>query len=203
VSEHSERWIPKWVDQAIAERIMTGLLSTLQELRDPQHPWRVELAQTVEKFIADLATDAEMYAQGERMKAELLASPLFVEQAKSLWGEIEGGLPSDLSARNHSIAHAFEVGILSAGRWLEQNSDRHKRINRWVRRVMLRLLLPRRAEIGAYVTKVVQRWDNNTLVDRTELLIGKDLQFIRINGTLVGGLVGVLIFIVSQWLAAP
>src|SRR6516162_11726280 len=53
VSEHSSRWIPKWVDNMIAERVMAGLLSTLQELRDPDHPWRVELSQAMEKLIAD------------------------------------------------------------------------------------------------------------------------------------------------------
>jgi len=68
--------------------------------------------------------------------------------------------------------------------------------------MMLRALLPRRAEIGTYVTHVVKNWDSATLVDRLELQVGKDLQYIRINGTLVGGLVGLLIFVVSKWLAA-
>ncbi len=68
---------------------------------------------------------------------------------------------------------------------------------------MLRLLLPRRAEIGAYVTQVVNNWDTATLVDRIELQVGKDLQYIRINGTLVGGLIGLLIFVMSKWIALP
>jgi uncharacterized membrane-anchored protein YjiN (DUF445 family) len=64
-------------------------------------------------------------------------------------------------------------------------------------------LLPRRAEIGVYVSQVVQNWDTATLVNRLELQVGSDLQFIRINGTLVGGLVGLVIFIASKWIAAP
>jgi uncharacterized membrane-anchored protein YjiN (DUF445 family) len=63
------------------------------------------------------------------------------------------------------------------------------------------VLLPRRAEIGAYVAHVVQNWDAATLVNRLELQVGKDLQYIRINGTLVGGLVGLLIFVASKWIA--
>src|SRR5262249_6550979 len=62
--------------------------------------------------------------------------------------------------------------------------------------------VPRRAEIGAYVTQVVQNWDAATLVNRLELQVGKDLQYIRINGTLVGGLVGLLIFMASKWIAS-
>jgi uncharacterized membrane-anchored protein YjiN (DUF445 family) len=203
VSEHSYRWIPKWVDKMIAERVMAGLLSTMEELRDPSHPWRVELVQSVEKLITDLATDAEMYALGERMKAELLANPLFQEQAKSMWMEIENGLQSDMRARVEAFARAFEVGLHSFGKWLDENQDRQQRLNRWIRLIMLRILLPRRAEIGAYVTQVVHNWDSDTLVQRLELQVGKDLQYIRINGTLVGGLVGVLIFTFSRWVFAP
>src|SRR6516164_9394739 len=165
-SEHSSRWIPKWVDNMIAERVMAGLLSTLQELRDPDHPWRVELSQAVEKLIADLATDPDMHAVGERIKAQLLANPLFQEQARSLWEEIERGLESDPQARAETAARTIEVALHNFGRWLEQDPDRQRRFNRWIRLLMLRILLPRRAEIGAYVTHVVQNWDAATLVNR-------------------------------------
>jgi uncharacterized membrane-anchored protein YjiN (DUF445 family) len=201
VSEHSSRWIPKWVDNLIAERVTAGVLSTMQEMRDPDHPWRIELRQIVEKWIADLATDPEMRALGETMKAEILANPLFLEQAKMLWAEIESGLQADLQVHTETIAGAFEVGLRGLGKWLNDHPDRQIRLNRWIRLVMLRVLLPRRAEIGAYVTQVVKNWDSATLVNRLELQVGKDLQYIRINGTLVGGLVGLLIFVVSKWIA--
>jgi uncharacterized membrane-anchored protein YjiN (DUF445 family) len=201
VSEQSSRWVPRWIDNAIAARVTAGLLSTMGEMRDPDHPWRVELAQAVEKLIADLATDPEMRALGERMKAELLANPLFVEQARALWDEIESGLNSDAAAHTKAIAGVLEVALHSLGRWLTDHPDRRARINRRIRLLLLRLLLPRRAEIGAYVTQVVQNWDSATLVDRLELQVGKDLQYVRINGTLVGGLVGLLIFIAAKWIA--
>ena len=63
------------------------------------------------------------------------------------------------------------------------------------------MLLAYRYEIGAYIERVVRNWDSTTLVERLELQVGKDLQFIRINGTLVGGLVGLLIFIASKWIS--
>jgi len=202
VTEHSSRWIPGWIDRAIAERVMSGLLATMREMRNPAHPWRLELAQSVEKWIADLATDPQMRAAGERIKAEILANPLFIEQAKALWAEIEGGLHGDLDGHAETIAGGFEVGLRALGQWLEDDPDRQARLNRWIRLLMLRALLPRRADIGAYVTRVVQNWDSATLVDRLELQVGRDLQFIRINGTLVGGLVGLLIFVASRWISA-
>ena len=201
VSEHSLRWIPSWVDNAITERVIAGLSSTMREMRDPDHPWRVELRRVAEKWIADLASDPEMLALGESAKAELLANPLFVAQAKRLWSEIETGLQSDLSVHTETISKAFQAGLHSLGKWLDGHPDRQIRLNRWIRLQLLRVLLPRRAEIGLYITQVVQNWDSATLVNRLELQVGKDLQYIRINGTLVGGLVGLLIFAASKWLA--
>jgi uncharacterized membrane-anchored protein YjiN (DUF445 family) len=201
VAEHSSRWIPSWIDNMIAERVMAGLLSTMREMRDPNHPWRLDLRQAVEKLIADLSTDPEKLALGEKMKGELLANPLFIEQAKALWAEIEQGLQSDLGRHTETIAEAFEVGLRSLGKWLNDNADPRSSLNRRIRLAVLRVLLPRRAEIGAYVAQVVQKWDNATLVNRIELQVGKDLQYIRINGTLVGGLVGLLLFVVSKWIA--
>jgi uncharacterized membrane-anchored protein YjiN (DUF445 family) len=203
VAERSSRWLPKWIDNMITDKVMTGLLDSIREMRDPAHPWRIELRQSVDTLIADLANDPDMYARGEALKAELLANPLFAEQARMLWSEIESGLHSDPHARADKIAHLLETGLLSLGPWLQDDEERQAKFNRWLRLAFLRIVLPRRAGIGAYVTHVVQRWDSSMLVDRLELTVGKDLQYIRINGTLVGGLVGLLIYAVSTWIVPP
>jgi uncharacterized membrane-anchored protein YjiN (DUF445 family) len=201
VSERTSRWVPKWVDKRIADALMSGLLDSIREMRDSDHPWRVDLRSSIETLIADLASDPEMYARGEALKTEFLANPLLAEQARTLWSEIESGLHSDPDARAAKIAHLLESGLLSLGPWLQDDIERKARLNRWLRFAFLRIVLPRRENIGAYVTHVVQRWDSSTLVDRLELTVGKDLQYIRINGTLVGGLVGLLIYTLSTWIA--
>jgi uncharacterized membrane-anchored protein YjiN (DUF445 family) len=201
VSERSSRWIPKWIDRIIAEKVLNGLLGTLAEMRDPSHPWRIELRKTVEKLIAELATDPQMRARAEDLKAELLASPLLTEQARTLWAELETGLASGLPAHAEAIGEACARALRNAGAWLQEDEERKAQLNRRIRIIGERFLLPYRVEIGAYIERVVRNWDSATLVDRLELQVGKDLQYIRINGTLVGGLVGVLIYAVSQWLA--
>ena len=201
VSERSSRWIPKWIDRMIAEKVLNGLLGTLAEMRDPLHPWRVELRRTVEKLIAELATDPQMRARAEDLKAELLASPLLIEQAKTLWAEVETGLVSGLPAHSEAIGEACARALRNAGTWLQEDEERKAQLNRRIRIIGERFLLPYRVEIGAYIERVVRNWDSATLVDRLELQVGKDLQYIRINGTLVGGLVGLLIYVVSQWIA--
>jgi uncharacterized membrane-anchored protein YjiN (DUF445 family) len=201
VSERSSRWIPKWIDRMIADKVLNGLLSTLAEMRDPSHPWRIELRKTVEKLIAELATDPQMRARAEHLKAELLASPLLIEQAKTLWAEVETGLASGLPAHSEAIGEACARALGNAGAWLQEDEARKAQLNRRIRIIGERFLLPYRVEIGSFIERVVRNWDSATLVDRLELQVGKDLQFIRINGTLVGGLVGLLIYTASQWIS--
>jgi uncharacterized membrane-anchored protein YjiN (DUF445 family) len=141
-----------------------------------------------------------LQARVEAAKAEFVANPLFRDQLHALWGEIESRLPSDFSVYEERIAAAVESTLVGSGRWLRDDPALKLRINRWMRYLIKRAISPRRAEIGAFVTRVVEDWDATTLVNRMELTVGKDLQYIRINGTLVGGLVGVIIYTASKWL---
>jgi len=201
ISRHSWRWIPKWIDKMIADKVLTGMLTTLGEMRDPAHPWRVELRKAVEQLIVDLATNPQIQARAEGLKTELLASPLLLEQAKTLWAEIGNGINTGLPAHAEAIAQACEEALRATGAWLGEDAPRKQRLNRWLRAITQHFLSLYRFEIGAYIERVVHDWDSATLVHRLELQVGKDLQYIRINGTLVGGLVGLLIFIASKWIA--
>ena len=198
VSQRTWRWIPKWVDDMIAAKMVNGLAETLQEMRDPDHPWREQANVLVQKLIDKLAHDPEMRAQGEALKQDILANPVFAEQAQALWEELETALRDDLPRHREAIVQWLVGSAAALGRWLEEDAPRRARINRRLRLLALRTVLPRRAEIGAYIAAVVDNWDTATLVNRLELQVGKDLQYIRINGTLVGGLVGLLIFSLSR-----
>ena len=198
VAQKTWRWIPKWVDDMIAAKVVNGLTETLREMRDPDHPWREQANALVEKLIDDLAHDPEMRAQGEALKQDILANPVFAEQARTLWEELETALRDGLPRRREAIVQWLVASAGALGRWLEEDAPRRARINRRLRLLALRTVLPRRAEIGGYIAAVVDNWDTATLVNRLELQVGKDLQYIRINGTLVGGLVGLVIFTLSR-----
>jgi uncharacterized membrane-anchored protein YjiN (DUF445 family) len=198
VAQKTWRWIPKWVDDMIAAKVVNGLSETLREMRDPDHPWREQANARIEKLIDDLAHDPQMRAQGEALKQDILANPVFAEQARALWEELETALKEDLPRHADAIV-GWLAGLAAAlGQWLEADPARRARINRRIRLIALRTILPRRAEIGGYIAAVVDNWDTATLVNRLELQVGRDLQYIRINGTLVGGLVGLLIFTLSR-----
>jgi uncharacterized membrane-anchored protein YjiN (DUF445 family) len=172
----------------------------LEEMRDPAHPWRAELTASVEKLIEDLAEKPEMYARGEELKAAILNNPVVLQQVGKLWSEIESRLDTNSAARIDQMASGLEQALIALGQKMADDEQIHTAVNNWIRIAALRLVAPRRAEIGAFITQVVDRWDTNTLVNRIELQVGRDLQYIRINGTLVGGLVGLVIFAVTQWL---
>jgi uncharacterized membrane-anchored protein YjiN (DUF445 family) len=200
VSQRSSRLIPRWIDAVVADRIVAGLTQTLDEMREPSHPWRIELAATVERLIKDLATDPQLRARGEELKTRLLDSPAVNRQIDALWRAIEARLNSASTSRQ--LADTLEQLLLKFGGRLASDERLGNTINRWLRVAGLRVIAPRRAEIAAFIRKVVETWDTETLVRRIELQIGPDLQYIRINGTLVGGLVGLAIFALAQWVAA-
>ena len=89
VSQRTSRFIPKWVDDMLAAKVINGLAGTLKEMREPDHPWRDEANALIEKLIDDLAHDPQMRARGEALKREILAHPVFAEQARALWEELE------------------------------------------------------------------------------------------------------------------
>jgi uncharacterized membrane-anchored protein YjiN (DUF445 family) len=198
VSQRSYRLIPKWIDAMVADKIIAGATQILEEMREPSHPWRIELATAVERWIKELATDPDMRARGEELKARLLENPVVVGQIDAVWEEIEAQLDSVTSSNR--LFEALEEMLTVVGARLASDARIGDGINRWLRIAILRAVAPRRAEIAAFIRKVVEKWDSATLVKRIELQVGRDLQYIRINGTLVGGLVGLLIFAVTQWL---
>ena len=198
VSQRSSRFIPKWVDDMIAAKVINGVAETLREMREPDHPWRDEANVLVEKWIDDLAHDPGMRARGEALKQDILANPVFADQAQALWEKLEAALMDDLPRKSEAVVAWLAASASALGRWLDADEARRARINRRLRLFALRTILPRRAEIGAYISAVVDNWDTATLVERLELQVGRDLQYIRINGTLVGGLVGLVIFTLSQ-----
>jgi uncharacterized membrane-anchored protein YjiN (DUF445 family) len=197
VSQKSSRFIPKWVDAIIAERIIGGITQLLEEMLQPNHPWRVDLANAIEQLIKDLAEDPEMHARGEQFKAGMLDNPVVIQQINEVWVEIETRLDSPTTASQ--LSGAIERGLIALGERVADDERLRTAINKWLRVAILRSVAPRRAEIAAFIRQVVENWDTETLVRRIELQVGRDLQYIRINGTIVGGLVGLLIFTVTQW----
>jgi uncharacterized membrane-anchored protein YjiN (DUF445 family) len=196
VSRRTSRLIPKWIDGIVADKIIDGVLRILDEMREPSHPWRIEMTTTIEQLIGDLATRPDMIEKGEELKAKLLATPAVTGQIDALWVSIENRLESDETQAQ--LTRVIERLLTGLGTRIRDDDNFRNGINRWLRVAVLRTMAPRRKEIAEFIRKVVENWDTETLTERIELTVGRDLQYIRINGTLVGGLVGLIIFAVTQ-----
>jgi uncharacterized membrane-anchored protein YjiN (DUF445 family) len=197
ISEQSWSWMPKFVDRMIGDRVIRGLGNLAEEMRAPDHPWRVELARVVERFIDRLEHDPQLQADADALKMRLLTHPDLAAEINRAWGGIEASLTSDPAATARMAAR-IEGWLTALGGWLAEDEVLRRRLNDGARIVALRLIAPRRHAIGGFVANVVKGWDAADVVERLELSFGRDLQYIRINGTIVGGLVGLALYAASR-----
>ena len=200
VQAQSWRWLPSFIDQAIAKKITSGLVQLLTDIRHPDHPWRAKLAELVHDLILRLAGDPELRRQGELLKRQLLDDPRLAGQAARLWALLGDRLRRGRIDGGEVIRARLETLIHDLGGWLKADPAVQRSLNSGARALMQQLLVPRRRRIGDFVAQVVEGWDARELVERLELQVGPDLQYIRVNGALVGGLVGLLLFSLSRLL---
>jgi uncharacterized membrane-anchored protein YjiN (DUF445 family) len=195
------RWMPRWLDRILAEKFTRDLLRATGELRDPAHPWRADLNAAVEGLIARLAEDSDWLARGEALRDRLLADPALATRLRGLWAELVGRLAADPPARDALVADVIARGLRGLGVWLSEDPSARERLDRWARVAARRTLSSQRHAIGGFVAQVVAGWDAAEVAGRLEAQVGPDLQFIRINGALVGGLVGLAIYSLDRWLS--
>jgi len=135
------------------------------EMRAPHHPWQIELRGAIDTLIFDPANDPAMAARGEKIKAELLESPIFQMQLNVLCQDVVAQANANAAVHAVSVSTGLQFALLALGKWLGDDKQLQVRLNRWGRRAALRALAPRSADIGA---NVVANWDASTLVGRPE-----------------------------------
>jgi len=189
------------LDERLANSVLDGLYRMLAEvLVDPDHPLRKTVEEGLEKLAKDLATDPETRAKVEAAKREILSNPAVADWWTGIWEQLRTSLIE--TARNPDKVLAGQLGgaMAELGRALREDPALQWQVNRFARRTAVGVASRYGAQIVQLVSETVRRWDAQVLTTRIEGAVGRDLQFIRINGTLVGGLVGVIIHTVAQWL---
>ena len=193
----------KWtgLDERLANSVLDGLYRLLAEvLVDPGHPLRAKVEEGLAKLADDLQHDPETRAKVEGIKRDILANPAVGDWWMGVWERMRHALID--MARNPQAALAGQLGssLAELGRALQDDPALQWQVNRFARRTLVGIASRYGAQIVQLVSETVKRWDARTVTERIESAVGRDLQFIRINGTLVGGLVGLLIYGASQWL---
>ncbi|MEE1928146.1 DUF445 domain-containing protein [Streptomyces sp. TRM 70351] len=187
-------WTPRFVDQRIGERVYKELLRFTAEIRDmPDHPARGALDRFLGDFAADLQTDAETRARVERLKSEVLARDEVQELIGSAWSSVRAMIVAAAEDEHSELRLRVRASLLSLGRRLAADGRLQHKVDDWIEGAATYVITTYRNEITALITDTVAGWDADQTSRKIEANIGRDLQFIRINGTVVGALAGLAI----------
>lgn len=198
IEEESPWFVPKFVDNKIFEKIMTKAEETLHEVNmNSEHELRQKFNVATHNFIHNLRNSDEYKEKIEALKEDLLENPLVRQYFSSLWADVKNRIITDVERPESKIRQQIYDSLQTLSHSLLHDEAIRNRINSWLQDAILSIVIARKSEITSIISDTVQKWDADTMSDRVELYIGRDLQFIRINGTLVGGTVGVLIYAVS------
>jgi uncharacterized membrane-anchored protein YjiN (DUF445 family) len=183
------------IGQYVARKLVVGLARFLKEVAaDEQHAFRRKFDVFVLDLIVKLKSDPQFRLKGEQVRDQLLASPEIAEYLKGIWLQLRDWLKSDLVSPDSNIKTQVTSAVLDIGEKLNADPQMQQWINETIQRMATALVEQNREKVGKFIADQVGAWDDRHMVRQVELNIGKDLQYIRINGTLVGGLVGLLIF---------
>ncbi|NWF80924.1 MAG: DUF445 domain-containing protein [Chloroflexi bacterium] len=191
-------WVPRIVDQKIYERLLDSARKTLAELSEnPDHQLYEAFTTTLDTWIVNLQYDPEVRARGEELKQELLRHPRLREVASSLWQDVKANLLMQSATPGSPLRLSIARGLSHVGDVLDRDQDWRARVDGWVEELVRYLVRRYGRAAGDFVTQTVRSWETAEITRKIELALGRDLQYIRINGTVVGGLAGLVIYTAS------
>ncbi|WP_298674470.1 DUF445 domain-containing protein [uncultured Sphingomonas sp.] len=192
--------IMRWtgLDETLAAKIIDGLDKMLRDMAENRdHPLRGKAEEGLVTLARDLQHDPAMIARVERMKLELLENPAMQDWINGLWEQARAAMLRIARDPDALLAGKLREAFNQLGETLQRDVGLQRTLNRYVRRAAVGTAADYGDSIVRLVSETVRGWDAETITRRLENAVGKDLQFIRINGTLVGGLVGLAIHTVD------
>jgi uncharacterized membrane-anchored protein YjiN (DUF445 family) len=196
-------WTPRFVDKKVGERVYKELLRFVTEMRDmPAHPARGALDRFLSDFASDLQSDTETRARVERLKTEVLGRGEVQDLIASAWTAVRSMIVSAAEDERSELRMRVRASLLSLGARMASDGKVQGKVDTWVESAAVYVVTTYRKEITSLITDTVAGWDAEHTTKKIEANIGRDLQFIRINGTVVGSLAGLLIHTVSRMLGA-
>ncbi len=186
------------LDETVANSILDGLYKLLAEtLVDPKHPIRTKAEEGLAQLAHDLQHDPAMQEKVQRMKQEVLDNPALGNWWQSVWERLRKRMLEAARNPDAKLSGQLAESLADLGKSLESDPRIQAMVNRFARRTAVGVSTRYGGQIVQLVSETVRRWDAGQLTDRIEGAVGRDLQFIRVNGTLVGGLVGLTIHTIT------
>ncbi|MCW2534005.1 MAG: hypothetical protein JWP62_3575 [Blastococcus sp.] len=201
LGDASPSWVPDWVDDRVFDRVFAGLQSFLEEVgTDPRHELRRSYDARLRAYVHALRTDPDTAARIEDLKKELLEHPAVRAWSGSLWTNAKNAVLSAAADPDSELRSRLAGLIGDGARLLQHDPTVRELVQRHSHSIAGYLVERFSADVADLVSSTVARWDTEETSRRIELQVGRDLQWIRVNGTVVGGLAGLVIYTVAQLL---
>ena len=198
IHEHSPRWMPRRVDDQFFIRLLEGLSSVIEDMREPDSEWRGRFQEAVEELAHKLRTSPDYEARITQLISAGVAQPDFHALIDRFWQAIRQRVLDDAASPQSRMEMQLTRALGAFATALENDSQVRATLNDWLREWATNAIVQQRDAIAALVERVIRQWDAETVSQKFEQYVGSDLQYIRINGTVVGGLVGIFLHLVSM-----
>jgi len=201
VLRDSPTWSPKFVDQLVGDRIHRELMDFTDKVRrDPNHELRQSATRFLFEFANDLQSDESTIAKAETVKAQLMERDEVTRAAETAWKTLKRLVLEGVDDPSSALRERIADSVVAIGEALRDDADLRDKVDGWILRGAQHLVTQYGGEATTLITDTIERWDAEEASRRIELHVGRDLQFIRINGTVVGALAGLVIYAVAQLL---
>ncbi len=194
-------WSPKWLDDTVITRIHAEIVSWLEEVRDdPDHRMRQAVDRFLGQLAYDLQHDPDTMARAESLKEHMLEHPAMADSLMSLWTSVRRALTEALADEDGELRARLVRALQDLGERVQHDQQLRGILDERLSQAAGHVVTTYGREISAVISQTIERWDGDEAARRIELHVGRDLQFIRINGTVVGALAGLVIYALSQLL---
>jgi uncharacterized membrane-anchored protein YjiN (DUF445 family) len=201
VERDSPTWSPRWVDHLVGDRIHRELMDFTDKVRrNPDHELRRSATRFLFDFADDLQHDEATIERAERVKEQLMGRDEVTRAAETAWNTLKRLILESVDDPSSALRTRIADSVVHIGESLRDDADLRDKVDDWIVRGVQHLVGQYGAEITTIITDTIERWDADEASRRIELHVGRDLQFIRINGTVVGALAGLTIYSIAQLL---
>ena len=185
-------------DKFLVNKIVASATAFFEEVRDdPKHPFRGEFDRMVLTFVDRLGTDQTYIDRIDGLKRDLLARPELADLARTVWANTRAFIERSASGETQVLQHHLAGMLVAAGEALAGDAELRGEINKGLVTVLTSFIADQKSGVSTFISDQVKAWNMTQLISLIEINIGRDLQYIRFNGSLIGGLAGLTLYSVE------